>query len=247
MSCLCTFDSPIDLEKIRNSGQVFRLNKLSDNLYEYGHIQMSQVDEFSIRSTTDVTDLFDKSTDYNKLNDLILAHGNQYLIDAMTFSKGIRIMRQPLWEVIVTFMISQNNNIPNIHRCIDKLCANKEFPTNDQLRKLSIDDWYDLGAGYRSQYLYELYQRYDEIIQDLTLHPSEYHDILMDIRGIGPKVANCIELYGFHVLNAFPVDRWITRVLNREFNGTIDLRWCSDYKGIVQQYIFYYERYGYGK
>lgn len=167
---------------------------------------------------------------------------DDFLKAAYEFGGGIRILRQDLWEVIISFIISQNNNIPRIRKSIERLCDenNGKFP-----------EWYDLinidladkGLGYRDEYIRNAYYARATTFTDDNLE-SGYANAkaqLMKIKGIGEKVANCILLFGLHYLDAFPVDVHIKRILDREYNGKIP-EWAeSKYAGLFQQYIFYYE------
>ena len=120
------------------------------------------------------------------------------------------------------------------------------FPTIEQLGRLSISELNDCGMGYRSEYLYEtaknaLNGRLQ--LDDLSsMDDEELLAGLMELKGVGIKVASCTILFGFHRLNAFPIDVWIDRVLKNEYNGKFLFEKYAPYNGIMQQYLFFYYR-----
>ena len=142
--------------------------------------------------------------------------------------------------MIISFIISQNNNIPRIKRSIEKLCENNggKFPDIHDLQKLSF---IDCGLGYRDEYLRAIAEQWSD--WDRRYPPQNYNEwklLLKGFKGIGEKVANCILLFGLHYLDAFPVDVHIKRILDREYNGKLP-EWAeSKYAGLFQQYLFYY-------
>lgn len=171
---------------------------------------------------------------------------------------GVHILRQQPWEALCSFIISQNNNIPRIRTIIDRLCrkygavipdsADEQhaFPSPEAIASASPDELRELGCGYRADYLPAaakdvLCGRFDpEALRAMPL--EEAQKALQTMKGIGPKVADCVLLYGLHRLDAFPRDVWIKRALADEFRDT-PLQF-SPYAGVAQQYIFEYIRSG---
>ena len=244
----------MNLHQIANSGQCFRWQHINDNTYKIpafgreltisqdGDLFTLSCDEskwFSLwRNYFDV----DTDTDYDEVEKIIMESDDGFLKAAYRYGSGIRILRQDLWEVIISFIISQNNNIPRIRKSIEKICSenNGKFP-----------EWYDLinmdladkGLGYRDEYIRNAcYARATTFTDDdLELGYVNAKAQLMKIKGIGEKVANCILLFSLHYLNAFPVDTHIRKILDREYNGEMP-EWAeSKYAGLFQQYLFYYE------
>ena len=159
---------------------------------------------------------------------------------AYQFGSGIRILRQDLWEVIISFIISQNNNIPRIKKSIQMLCDefNGRFPTNDELLQMDLSN---KGLGYREEYIRNICSCsiFDfGMLEGLTYEQS--NEVLMSFKGIGEKVANCILLFALHYLDAFPQDVHIKRIIDREYGGELPEWAKSKYAGLFQQYIFYY-------
>ena len=165
---------------------------------------------------------------------------DNFLKAAYQFGNGIRILRQDLWEVIISFIISQNNNIPRIKRSIEKLCENNggKFPDVHDLQKLSF---IDCGLGYRDEYLRTIAKEWSD--WDRRYPPQNYDEwklLLKGFKGIGEKVANCICLFSLHYLDAFPVDTHIRKILDREYGGELPDWAFGKYAGLFQQYLFYY-------
>ena len=166
---------------------------------------------------------------------------DDFLKAAYEFGSGIRILRQDLWEVIISFIISQNNNIPRIKKSIKRLCDenNGKFP-----------EWYDLinmdladkGLGYRDEYIRNAcYARATTFTDDdLESGYANAKAQLMKIKGIGEKVANCILLFSLHYLDSFPVDTHIRKIIDREYDGELPDWAFGKYAGLLQQYLFYY-------
>lgn len=196
-------------------------------------------------------DYFDAQCDYSAIKDSICATRDPYLIAAVNYGHGIRILRQDLWETIVTFIISQQNNIPRIKRIISKLCDGVIFPTPKTLAKYSITDLEAIGLGYRAKYLVEISRAVlSGALSFSELKKMNYPDAvkcLKQFNGIGDKVANCIALYGLHKTESFPIDVWIKRIVNNRYSGHFDIDRFTGYAGIVQQYMFFYERHLNGK
>lgn len=177
--------------------------------------------------------------------------------------RGIRIMRQEPWETLCSFIISQNNNIPRIKGIIDRLCraygdvirfreAEKyAFPTARVLFEADTDGIAQARMGFRARYVFDAAERVtlDPGFLDSVAEARSYDDadaLLRSVKGVGPKVSACTLLFGFGRLEAFPVDVWIRRTVGKYFNGErpdrIDFGTLSDGAGILQQYIFNYER-----
>ncbi len=193
----------------------------------------------------------DLGRDYGKIIKIISA--DKTIKSAAQFGSGIRLLNQDSWEALCSFIISQNNNIPRIKGIIERLCesfGNKidggyTFPTAQKLACLTVDDLAVIRSGFRAKYIIDAAQRVASGEIDLNaLKAADYNtacDTLMTIKGVGPKVADCVLLYGLGHIEAFPRDVWIKRALTELFNG--ELPDCATkYAGIVQQYIFHYIR-----
>ena len=171
---------------------------------------------------------------------------------AVEAGRGIRILRQDPFEALISFIVSQNNNIPRIKKIIRALCdtygENGSFPTAEALADAGVDNLYALRTGFRAKYIHDAACRVasGEIGLDEILACDDYDACdtrLRTIRGVGPKVSACVLLYGFGKTEAFPVDVWIKKSLERHFPDGFDVKRLGKYAGIAQQYLFYYERY----
>jgi len=189
--------------------------------------------------------------DYARYKEILSA--DPTLKQAIGFAPGIRIMRQPFWETLCSFIISQNNNIPRITGIIERLCDNFGercdgyfcFPEAETLAPLVPDDLAPIRAGFRAAYIIDAARKVadgtvsEHAIEKMSL--SDARASLMQIKGVGPKVADCVLLFGLGRLDAFPEDVWIKRAMAQLFpNGLPD--YALPIAGIAQQYIFHYAR-----
>lgn len=204
---------------------------------------------------------FDLNTDYSKIKALLKS--NKIIGKMIDFGYGIRILKADTEEMIFSFIISQNNNIKRIKKIVEKLCevgdeindengSYKAFPSSQILSKQPMEFFESLGAGYRASFLKETAdflatQNLDEIKK---LSTDEILEYLMQIKGIGPKVASCALLFGFGRMEKFPVDTWLEKVYYNHFSSEKRTRpqiqeffenEFKEYSGIAQQYLFYYE------
>ena len=240
----------MNLHQIANSGQCFRWQQINDNSYiipAFGkELTISQDgNTFVLSCNEDEWNSLwknyfdvDTDTDYNEVENIIMESNDDFLKTAYQFGSGIRILRQDLWEVIISFIISQNNNIPRIRKSIEKICAEVDgrFPTCHEILDMDLSD---KGLGYRDEYLIDAADWW--IWEDECPLVEEPKTEFMKIKGVGEKVSNCICLFGVHQLDAFPVDVHIKRIINREYDGELPDWAFGKYAGLFQQYVFYYE------
>lgn len=200
------------------------------------------------------SDYFDFSRDYGKIIDDIKS--DEILKKASDFGYGIRILNQEPFETLCSFIISQNNNIPRIKGIIDRLCKKYgqkidddlySFPDAETLSKLTANDLSDIRMGFRAKYIIDASQKVasgEVNLSDLfSLDTDTARTELMRIKGVGPKVADCTLLFSLKHFDAFPKDVWIKRAVEVLFPQGLP-ECANGYKGIVQQYIFYYSRSG---
>lgn len=204
---------------------------------------------------------FDLGTDYGAIKDELVR--NEPIIEsAVKYGYGIRILRQDLFETLISFIVSQNNNIPRIRKCIEALCSRygeyigeafgrewHAFPEPEVLAAASEEDLAALRLGYRAGYIKATAERYVSD-RDCGCLPQTREDIL-SYRGVGPKVANCIMLFGLRDVGAFPVDTWVKHIMNDMYGfDENDMRGMERFArdkfgelaGYAQQYLFYYYR-----
>lgn len=194
---------------------------------------------------------FDLETDYDAIKARFSS--DVTLRSAIERSGGIRILRQEPFETLISFIISQNNNIPRISGIIDRLCAEfgektdcgYAFPTAKALDGITPEDLAPLRAGFRARYIADAVDKVNrgEVdFAEVDAQPlDEARKTLKLITGVGDKVADCVLLFAFHKLDAFPKDVWIKRMMEEYYpQGLPDC--VKGLEGIAQQYLFDYVR-----
>ncbi len=195
---------------------------------------------------------FDLDNDYNEIRKEI-SELCPKLVCALESMDGIRILAQEPWEALCSFIISQNNNIPRIKGIVTRLCEGfgekgengYSFPSAERIAQCSTEELAPLRAGFRAAYISDAARKISErkiVLEDMyTMPMDECRKKLMEIKGVGPKVAECTLLYGLHRLDAFPVDVWMKKALSTLFSG-LRAEELGRYAGVAQQYIFHYSR-----
>ena len=259
----------IDLKQIAESGQCFRWKKICPGRYfviSDGRAACFFQEKTGIRILCHEKDeeyfrrYLDLDTDYGKIIERIDPE-DCFLSGAAKMGKGIRILRQDLWEMIVSFIISQRNNIPRIMKSIDTLCEklgekivfNYEeehligysFPGPEVLAKADLSEF---KFGYREKYIrqtaedvltgkFELSALQTAVAKGAS--PEEGKEMLKKLHGVGEKVASCIQLFGLHQLSLFPIDTWIAKVEKMYYNGHFPVERYEGIAGVMQQYLFF--------
>ncbi|MBQ7453053.1 MAG: DNA-3-methyladenine glycosylase 2 family protein [Clostridia bacterium] len=250
-------------QHILECGQVFRYRKDADGNYiVYSCEKSAKIVEngnnIEIISKTPqyFADYFDMGRDYSVIKNELKKDG--VLAKVLPFGSGIRILRQDIFEVIVSFVISANNNIKRIQKIIEQLCvvAGKNmgnyhaFPTRKDFAKLNEAVFYSLGAGYRAGYLFKLSRQLENVDFEAIskMDTNELRNWLIKLSGVGPKVADCILLFGFNRGDVFPVDTWSEKVYRKFYDcgaktrpqmakDLVERFGCN--AGFAQQYLFY--------
>ena len=276
-----------NLEHIFECGQCFRWNKQGDNTY------LGVAEKYVIRLEKKNKDIifkgnktknskfknleefveyyFDLNTDYSKYKEK-LSKVDNYLDESIKFGEGIRILKQDVWECIISFIISANNNIPRKKKIIERIALNYgeeikfegntyyTFPTPEELSKASVEDLRNLGTGFRDKRIYNTTQiilsneKYIENLKQMKT-TKQMKEELLKLDGVGPKVADCILLFSLQRFDAFPIDVWVRRVMNDLYIHNEDenkvnkkmIQKLAEEKflgipGIAQQYLFYWKR-----
>lgn len=272
----------MDMEQIARSGQCFRMGQQAE---EAGVWTIAAAGEY-VEAVKDGEHFlfscgeeefgkkwagyFDLQTDYGgyKRN---VEPDDAYLKAATKCGWGVRILNQDLWEMIVTFLISQNNNIARIRGSVDGLCRllGREktgtglrrlsggweetervyytFPEPEAIVRAGMDGLSGLGLGYRDKYILKIAEKCigPEGEQWLkTIREADYktaHELLTEQYGIGRKVADCICLFGLHHIGAFPMDTHVKQILENHYPQGFPMKRYQGYAGILQQYMFYYK------
>jgi N-glycosylase/DNA lyase len=248
-----------------DNGQAFRWREVADGFSGIAHGRRLDIAYDSAKQILTLKnvklsefetlwcDYFDFSRSYENLRTQFSCE-NETLQKAVSFSQGLRLMRQDVWEVLISFILSQNSNIPRIKQMIERLCENFgeklpcggfAFPTAQALAALSAQDLAPIKCGYRTAYILDAAQRTASGIfnpAELCTRPTEeIRKALLEIRGVGAKVADCVLLFGFSRTECYPVDVWIKRVLAQYFPDGLP-KSISENAGIAQQFLFHYIR-----
>jgi len=266
------------ISQIADSGQTFRWDENFDGSYtiiafnkairifnDNEDIVIEGINELEFENT--FKNYLDLNRDYQLVIDE-LKNKDKNLDEALVYGSGIRILNQDTWEMIISFIISGNNNIPRIKNSINVLSERygkfiKEidgkrlysFPTPEELSVATIENLRECGLGYRDKYIYNTTKMI--INKDIDLSDIKNMDIdearieLVKLMGVGNKVADCIMLFSLNKSNSFPVDTWVKKILKDYYNfdeknnkkiNEFANDYFGKYAGIAQQYLFNYIR-----
>lgn len=203
---------------------------------------------------------FDLNVNYTAIKQSL--SGDKCMDSAMAEGYGIRILRQELFETIISFIISQSNNIPRIKKIIESLCTlcgeeiiyrgktYYSFPTPEDILSSDISS---IKAGFRDKYIISAARHIvdnPDFLDDLRkADTTTAKKMLMSMQGIGNKVSDCILLFGLGKTDSFPVDVWMRRIMEQlYFERKSSVEEITDYarekfgefSGYAQQYLFYY-------
>lgn len=272
-----------ELKDIFECGQCFRWNKQEDESYtgvfgenvinikkDRENMVIEGISKENMQMA--IEEYFDLNRDYHEIKQT-LARIDQNMKTSIQYGQGIRILNQDLWETILSFIISANNNIPRIKGIIERLAKSYgtkitwkgkdyyTFPSPEQLKNVTIQDYRNLGLGFRDKRLYETTQMIvskQVDLEKMKKNPNtlEVREQLLTLSGVGPKVADCILLFStLKRLEVFPIDVWVRRVMNDLYIKQEDEKKVSqkqiekiatekfgDLAGLAQQYLFYWRR-----
>ena len=272
-----------ELADIFDCGQCFRWNKQEDGSYtgifrkNVMNVQkQGNTVTFKGKCDGDIKEIVEDYFDLKWNDEVIknkLSQIDENVKTSIEYGQGIRILNQDLWEMIISYIISANNNIPRIKGIIERLSKtygqeiewNGEkyytFPTAEELKDVSVEDYRKLGAGFRDIRLYEtvhmiLDKKVDLEEMQNNLNTLEVREQLLTLSGVGPKVADCILLFStLKRFEVFPIDVWVRRVMNELYIKNEDETKVNkkeieklaqekfgNLAGIAQQYLFYWKR-----
>ena len=254
------------------SGSCFRVIEEKDgsftNILKDRVINIKQIgNELIIKSSNMnnikeiVCDYFDLNRDYDTINNL-LCKKDKKMGEMIKKCAGYKILNQDPFEMCISYIISQNNNVKRISKSIEELSkkyGNKIvfegkdyylFPTYDALKKLSISDFTNLRVGFRDKYLFDFLSKYESLKNIDELNTKDALKELMKVKGIGLKVASCILLFGYRRLDTFPIDTWVKQNISMNYNIKNDqksieefaLKNYGEYSGLAIQYMFHSQR-----
>jgi len=266
-----------NLQQTFECGQCFRWNQVNEN--HYIGVVMDKVIE--IRQDGELVHIlnvnkqelaeiwmeyFDFTRDYQSLI-MNISSDNDVMNKATEYGKGIRILNQDEWETLISFIISANNNIPRIKKIIQSFCelfgdavdykgqVYYTFPKAERMRGITADDLKEIRCGYRANYIVNAVEQINNGIVDLyqlkNVDTMVARTELLKIKGVGPKVADCVLLFSMGKFDCYPMDVWIKKVTEfyyfereatpKEIQALARDNW-GDYAGFAQQYLFYYAR-----
>lgn len=245
-----------DLAQTLDCGQTFRWSQIEkDTWHGYAlndYLKLIQTDEGIVfKDTTKEkflskwVEYFDLYTDYEELKDRY-SQVDATLKKACEFAGGIRLLRQDAWECLISFIVSQNNNIPRIKLIISRLCDHYgRFPSAEMLKDETVESLAYLKSGFRAKYLVDAIQKVNSGEVDLSKIPTmdieRARTELIKIKGVGAKVSECVLLFGMYRTEAFPIDVWIKRALAEYYQGGFPKE-IYPTQGIAQQFLFHYVR-----
>lgn len=284
---ICVKNSDILIEKVTDfklsdtfeSGQCFRFNPDGNGGYigtAYGKtVRITQSGDTITLHNTSESDFdsiwrsfLDLDRDYSVIKKELTKASDTVMLNAINYGGGIRILKQELWETVISFIISASNNIPRIKKIIELLCVNfgtpheyegktyYSFPNANMIASLSVSELDVIRAGFRTKYIYNCAKLVASGQYDLeslfSLSTEEAKRELLKLNGVGNKVADCILLFSLNRFDSFPIDVWIKRIMEYCYfdNTPQSVPVISEFAsakfrelgGIAQQYLFYYAR-----
>jgi len=256
-------------------GQIFRFEELDDSSYDIiltdRVINIKQENDNLIINSSNMNNIeevirnyFDLDYDYESINNKLLEidNSNKEIIDSCS---GLKMINEPRLEVIISYILSSNNRVPQIKKALDNISKtygqkvifnNKEyylFPTLEELSKCDIETLRTCKTGFRDKYIYEFVNKVINKEFDINLidnmNSEDALNYLMTLNGVGEKVASCILLFGYHRFDVFPIDTWVKKYMKDKYNieGIDNIRKFTydkynDLSGIAIQYMFHYKR-----
>ncbi len=264
----------LDLELTLKSGQAFLWSRVGNNYYIVNGddiLKVSRIDCISNDIDTDALRFFRLDDDIDAINRSISK--DSIINDAMNRFNGLRLLRQDPFQCIISFICATNTSIKHVTSMLNRLCLRfgekvvydgmlfHTFPDARVLADASINELVSCSLGYRARYVKDASREYSNIDVEY-LKRTDYNnarEALIDISGIGNKVADCILLFALEHLEAFPIDVWIARALSRYYSDIVCMKdrlstneyveaveamqaYFGRYAGYAQQYLYCYAR-----
>lgn len=256
----------LDLAKTLNCGQSFRWLKVMQNSYlgeTQGHITILKQKDGVLYTTASPEEFALIWHEYLGLNidyeaKINIDNLDNFASESYEVGRGIKILHQDPWETLVSFIISQRNNIPKITTSIEKLCRSYErnrrqqaglvwyvFPTAQDIIEHGDKPLNMAGLGYRVNYVLQAAHAVESghiNLEKLNKPETSYEcamQELLELYGVGPKVANCVCLFGLGKLDAFPIDVWMERIIKEHYPNGLNPKKYGELAGVIQQYMFY--------
>lgn len=264
-----------DLKSTITCGQIFRFILEEDGSYTViikdRVINLKEDNDYIIVESSKednlkeiIYDYFDLDRNYEIIEKNILKCDKK-LEDALTFSRGLKMIHQDPFETIIAYIISQNNRVPSIANSLNLISLNygekvvfkdKEyylFPSVDKLKTLSTLDFRNCKVGFRDKYLYEIMRNIENNLLDIesiyNMNSEDSLKYLIGFKGIGNKVASCILLFAYQKFDVYPIDTWVKKFMKEDYNieGEQNIKKFTydtykEYSGLAIQYMFNYKR-----
>ena len=271
----------INVDNSINSGQVFLWQKSKENWYGIDGQNILKINQRGkIRSIQNTeTDFFRKNDDVENIIKSISK--DKTIKKAIKQYEGLRIFNQDPFQCMISFIISSNSNIQKIKNSLEKISKkfgvkviiqNKEFflfPKPEKIAQASINEIKTCGVGYRAPFIKEAAKMViSKKVNFEYLKNGDYNETKRNLRlipGVGNKVADCIMLFSLNKLDAFPLDTWMIKILEKYYSNEFQIEtktitekqyeilhkkivdYFGPYCGYAQQFLFKMERENYAK
>ena len=261
-----------DLKSTILSGACFRVIEETDgsftNILKDRVINIKQINNELIVTSSKkdnleeiIKEYFDLNRDYSIINQELI-NNDKNMIEVISKCNGYKILNQEPFEMCISYIISQNNNVKRISNSINDISNkygkkiifnNKEyhlFPTYDDMKNISIEELRNFKVGFRAEYIKDFLDKYETLKDINSLNTNDALNELMTIKGIGIKVASCILLFGYKRLDTFPIDTWVKKSISELYNIKNDQKTIEkfakntykEYSGLAIQYLFHSKR-----
>lgn len=262
----------INIYDVLNSGACFRQINETDGsittILKDRVLNIKQENELLLVKSSNYDNLeniiyeyFDLNRDYESINKKLIKE-NPELEDMILKCKDYKILNQDSFEMCISYIISQNNNVKRISNSIYELCKRYGkkiifegneyylFPTYEDIKDISIEELNDLKIGFRDKYIRDFLDNYPYMKDINSLSTNDALNELMKVKGIGLKVASCILLFGYKRLDVFPIDTWVKQFISDNYNIKNSQKEIekftkdkfNEYSGLVIQYMFHSQR-----
>lgn len=265
---IVSIQDDFNLDKIVSSGQCFRVREIHPRLFRFMtgknvlYIREAGDNKFSVScNSQDWEDIwkvyFDLHRNYSAIRKQVFGN-NEFVQASVEAGKGLRILKQDPWEMLIAFIISQRKSIPAIGKSVEALArlygeeiqtdyeSVYSFPLPSEMESATDDDLKKCGLGYRVPYVKDAIRmvtagslRLEEVA---TYNTADLLAQLQNVYGVGKKVANCVALFAYGRTACVPIDVWISRAIQEECGGDDPFPQYGEYAGIIQQYVFYYQK-----